>query len=250
MANERLRVAILSSGLGMDGLADTLGVDRKTVERWIGGRLPYKRFQYGLAGLLQTDPAYLWPAGRTAPESTDLAMAEILAIYPVRSMVANELWLRLFESATREIDVLVYAGFWLSEDPAIRRLLPRKAKSGVRVRFLLGDPDSAQVLQRGLDEGIGTAISAKIANTLHNYRELIGATNVEFRTHDTVLYNSIYRADDEMLVNAHLYGAPAHLAPLFHLRRVAGAELFSGYLDSLERAWAGAKPLEANTLVA
>jgi hypothetical protein len=250
MANERLRVAILSSGLGIDGAADALSVDRKTVERWIGGRLPYKRYQYALAGLLQTDPAYLWPAGRTAPETTDLAMAEVLAIHPVRSTVANELWLQLFEGASRQIDVLVYAGFWLSEDPAIRRLLPRKAKSEVRIRFLLGDPDSTQVLQRGIDEGIGAAISAKIANTIHNYRDLIGMANVDFRLHDTVLYNSIYRADDEMLVNAHLYGAPAHMSPLLHLRRVAGAELFSGYLDSLERAWARAKPLDVNRLVA
>jgi hypothetical protein len=250
MANERLRVAILSSGLSVDGAADALGVDRKTVERWIGGRLPYKKYQYALAGLLKTDPAYLWPAARTSPESSDLAIAEVLAIYPIRSMIGNELWRGLFESASRQIDVLVYAGFWLSEDPAIRRLLLRKAKSVVRLRFLIGDPDCPQVRQRGIDEGIGAAISAKIANTIHNYRDLIGAANVEFRSHDTVLYNSIYRADDEMLVNAHLYGAPGHMAPLLHLRRIAGAELFSGYLDSFERAWAAAKPLDASALVA
>jgi hypothetical protein len=249
MANERLRVAILSSGLGIAGAADAMEVDRKTVERWIGGRLPYSKYRYTLAQLLGTDPAYLWP-GSSTPAANDLAMAEVLTIHPVRSMVSNDLWLRLFEAATRQLDVLVYAGFWLSEDPGIRRLLPRKAKAGVQLRFLLGDPDSAEVAQRGIDEGIGKAISAKIANTIHNYRDLIGAANVEFRLHATVLYNSIYRADDEMLVNSHLYGAPAHLAPLMHLRRVAGAELFSGYLDSFERVWAAAKPLDIAQLVA
>lgn len=250
MANERLRVAILSTGLGIDGTAEAIGVDRKTVERWIGGRLPYTKYRYALAALLETDPAYLWPSGRSAPEASDLAMAEVLAIHPVRSTVSNELWLRLFASARRQLDVLVYAGFWLSEDPAIRRLLLRKAKAGVQIRFLLGDPGSAQVVQRGVDEGIGTAIGAKIANTVHNYRDLIGAANVEFRLHGTVLYNSIYRADDEMLVNSHLYGTPGHMAPLIHLRRVAGAELFSGYLESFERVWVDAKPLDAARLVA
>lgn len=250
MANERLRVAILSSGLSIDGAAEALGVDRKTVERWIGGRLPYKKYRYTLAGLLEIDPAYLWPAGRSTMESRDLAVAEVLSIYPTRSTVSNDVWFRMFDGASRQLDVLVYAGFWLSEDPGIRRLFPRKAKAGVRLRFLLGDPHSPEVLQRGADEGIGNAISAKIANTIHNYRELIGLANVEFRLHATVLYNSIYRADDEMLVNSHLYGTPGHMAPLIHLRRVAGAELFSGYLDSFERVWAVAKPLDVASLVA
>jgi len=40
MSNERLRAAVLSSGLGIDGVADGLGVDRKTIERWIAGRVP------------------------------------------------------------------------------------------------------------------------------------------------------------------------------------------------------------------
>src|SRR5437660_7762137 len=40
MSNERLRVAILSSGLGIDRVANRLGVDRKTIERWIAGRVP------------------------------------------------------------------------------------------------------------------------------------------------------------------------------------------------------------------
>jgi len=249
MANERLRAAIFSSRFDVGDVAHELGVDRKTVERWIAGRLPYKRHRYDLASLLGADPAYLWPSD-SAIQASDLALAEVLAIYPVRSMIGNDTWLRLFEHAHASIDVLVYAGFWLSEDPAIRRVLMRKAKSGVQARFLLGDPDCAEVRQRGLDEGIGSAISAKIANTIHNYRELVAAAGVEFRQHATVLYNSIYRADDEMLINTHLYGLPAHMTPLVHLRRVPGAELFTAYSDSFERVWATAVPLDTPLSVA
>jgi hypothetical protein len=248
VANERLRTAIFSCRFDLDDLARQILVDRKTLERWIAGRLPYKKHRYALASLLGADPGYLWPV-ESAAEASDLAVAEVVSVYPVRSTVRNDAWLHLFDRAQEQIDILVYAGFWLSEDPAIRRLLVHKAKS-VPVRMLLGDPDCPEVHQRGLDEGIGTAISAKIANTIHNYRELIAAPRAQFRLHQTVLYNSIYRADDEMLVNTHLYGAPAHMSPLLHLRRVPGAELFSGYADSLERVWDTARVLDTGELVA
>lgn len=242
MANERLRAAILSSRFELDDVTQEMLVDRKTVERWIAGRVPHKKHRYALARLLAADPAYLWPV-ESSTRASDLALAELLAIYPVRAKVGNETWVALFEHAEVCIDILVYAGFWLSEDPAVREVLAQRAKSGVQVRLLLGDPNSPEVHQRGIDEGIGTAISAKIANTIHNYRDLVAAPNVEFRLHGTVLYNSIYRADDEMLVNSHIYGLPAHMNPLLHLRRVPGAELFACHADSFDRVWAVAKPL-------
>jgi hypothetical protein len=67
---------------------------------------------------------------------------------------------------------------------------------------------------------------------------------VQFRLHSTVLYNSIYRADDELLVNPHVYGAAASQAPVMHLRRVAGGGMVRTYLDSFERVWSRARPLD------
>jgi hypothetical protein len=81
-----------------------------------------------------------------------------------------------------------------------------KAARGVRVRFTLGDPDSAFVAQRGQEEGIGDAMAAKIRNALTLYRGLAASENVEIRLHQAVLYNSIYRADDQLFVNQHAYG--------------------------------------------
>src|SRR5262245_60660329 len=111
MADERLRAAIFSSRFDVGDIAHELGVDRKTVERWIAGRLPYRQHRYDLASLLGADPGYLWP-NDSAIEASDLALAEVVAIYPVRSMVGNDAWLRLFNHAETDIDVLVYAGFW------------------------------------------------------------------------------------------------------------------------------------------
>ena len=42
-----------------------------------------------------------------------------------------------------------------------------------------------------------------------------------------MLYNSIYVADDQVLVNTHVYGAPAAQAPVWHLHKLAGGELTS-----------------------
>ena len=71
----------------------------------------------------------------------------------------------------------------------------------MRVRILLGDPDSQVVADRGVDEGVGDATVAKVRNALALYRPLRSVEGVEFRFHRTVLYNSIYLADDQVLVN-------------------------------------------------
>ena len=50
---------------------------------------------------------------------------------------------------------------------------------------------------------------AKIRNALTLYRPLGAVQNIKIRLHRTVLYNSIYRADGQFLVNQHTYGIPA-----------------------------------------
>ncbi|MEV6304647.1 XRE family transcriptional regulator, partial [Actinoplanes sp. NPDC051861] len=67
---------------------------------------------------------------------------------------------------------------------------------------------------------------------------------IEFRTHRTVLYNSIYRADDQLMVNTHIYSFGAYQAPVLHLRRVAGGGMVTTYQDSFERVWDEATPME------
>jgi len=60
VSNVRLRSAVFRTGIGMQGLADVVGVDRKTVERWISGRPPYRRHMFAVAAELRLDVAYLW----------------------------------------------------------------------------------------------------------------------------------------------------------------------------------------------
>ena len=244
MANERLRGAILASKLTIDQIADRLGVSTRTVERWVeakGNRRPYRRFQYAMANLLQRDLSELWSDEQTSSEITAAGRAELVTLYPHRAVVPKDLWTSLYAGASRHFDLVVYAGFWLSEDPLFFRLIREKAAAGVPVRLMLGDPGSAGVAQRGEDEGIGPAMAGKIRNALANYASLFGLPGVEFRLHSTTLYNSLYRADDDMLVNGHVYGVGAYLAPVLHLAQVPGGELFSTYAASIERIWESAR---------
>ena len=67
--------------------------------------------------------------------------------------------------------------------------------------------------------------------------------DIEIRLHRTVLYNSIYRADDQMLVNQRTYGIPATQAAVFCLCGTVGGEIATLYLDSFERVSARATQL-------
>ena len=108
------------------------------------------------------------------------------------------------------------------------------------MRIELGDPDGPHAAERGEEEGIGDAMPAKIRNALALYRPLRAVENIEIRLHRTVLYNSIYRADDQLLVNQHTYGIPAAQAPVFCLCDAGGGEMAALYIDSFGRVWAGA----------
>jgi transcriptional regulator with XRE-family HTH domain len=245
MPNERLRALLLERGETPDKLAEAVRVDPKTVERWVTkGRVPYRAHRYAVAAHFGVDESYIWPDALGRDQVVAVSESEIVAVYPHRSEVPRDVWEHLFSQAEREIGILVYAGLFLSEDTRVQRILKDRAKSGVQVRILLGDPESQVVADRGEDEGVGDAVPAKIRNALALYRPLRAVSGVEFRFHRTVLYNSIYLADDQVLVNTHILGVAAAQAPVWHLHKLAGGELTSLYLDSFERVWASATSIE------
>jgi len=189
--NHTLRRALADARLDEIKVSEALGVDPKTVQRWVAGRVPQRQHRWGLA------------------------------------------------------DLVVYAGLFLAEDVDVLRLLADKARGGVAVRVLLGDPDCPGVAERGVEEGIGDAIPAKIRNAIVLYRPLLRTPGIGIRLHTTVLYNSIYRADDELLVNVHVYGTAAAHAPVLNLRQATPGDLVTTYLESFDRVWHGATPLDA-----
>jgi hypothetical protein len=110
------------------------------------------------------------------------------------------------------------------------------------VRIALGDPSSPKLLERGAEEKFGTGIVSRAQNALKHYAPLRNCPGVEIRVHATTLYNSIYRFDDAMLVNTHVWALSAFAAPVLHLRRLVDGGLFDTYAQSFEAVWATATP--------
>lgn len=242
MRNERLVAAMRSSGVSQVRLASAVGVDPKTVERWITqGRTPHPRHRAVAAELLGCDQSGLWDVEQTRPDGIP---EEVMALYPHRADTPKELWLNLLQSAQRDIWLLANASLFLPEEnPVAIETLREKAAAGVAVRILLGDPDSPAAELRGEEERLYDAIPGRIRMAIAYYRPLLGKPGIDFRQHATALYNSIFVFDDQMLINQHVYGAYGYIAPILHLRRTTGHDLFETYERSFERVWETAQPM-------
>ncbi|MEU6357816.1 helix-turn-helix domain-containing protein [Streptomyces sp. NPDC047072] len=241
--NERLRSALVQRGITEEDLAELCSVDPKTVGRWVSGRVPHRRHRFAVAKHLQVDEVYLWPDGRQRPAHLEALRSEIVEVYPNRASVPRDVWISLLLGAVKHIDVLVFSGtFFAQTNPHIARMLQERAQAGVRVRLCFGDPYGEAVAVRGREEGIGDTLAAKIRASLTYYRALVGAPGCEVRLHDTTLYNSIFRYDDQLLVNPHIWGQPASANPLFQLRRTDGTDWCDRYTESFEAVWNTARP--------
>lgn len=245
--NERLRGALLSADLSTQQLAEHVGVDPKTVERWVStGRAPHRTHRLKTAQLLGVDDVFLWPSTANDRQAVSAAQAELVSLYPNRGAVPAETWLSLAAGARESIDVLAFAASFLHDSiPDFAAVITGRARAGVRVRFLLGDPDSSAVALRGAEEGIGDLLGARCSLSWAYVRPLLNIQGIQARQHGATLYNSVFRFDDTVLVNTHAYGAAASHSPLMHLHRVPGGRLFSHYLGSFEAVWDGAAEVPA-----
>ncbi|MFF6867721.1 XRE family transcriptional regulator [Streptomyces sp. NPDC012450] len=245
MKNERLRVTMAGGGWTCATLAEATGVDPKSVERWVNlGRTPRRATALKAAETLGEDVHALWPALRQARAARAVS-PELVALYDQRADLPVSVFVDLLAAARERIDVLVYAAVFLHEAyPRLNDLLRERAAEGCTVRIALGDADSENVRLRGQEEKFGHGIESRCRLALMRYRPLLGVPGVELRTHGTTLYNSLYRADDQVLVNAHAWGVNAYGAPVWHLRRNSAGGMFDTYADSFEAVWETARPVE------
>ncbi len=241
--NERLRGSIASAGLRPTDIAESVGVDTKTVERWITkGRLPHRTHRGAVARALDVDEAYVWPQVLDEPATRSASVAELLELHPSRSAVPHDTWRQFIASAHEAIDVLVYAGTFLFEQLDFTATAQEKTRQGVRFRLLLGDETSAAVRLRAEEEGTIGGLEGRIQLHRRYLRDVSDLPGVEIRTHATTLYNSLFRFDQDLLVNVHAYGAPAGQSPVLHLRRVPGGRMWDHYMRSFDEVWKNATP--------
>lgn len=238
--NQVLYDAIRQNGLRLEDLAEKVGADSKTVERWITtGRLPRSASRDAMARVLNVPQSILWPDAPGIAYGT----SELVGIYATRSELSPATVSSLLDAVEHHVDLLAYAALWLWDSvPGFADRLAAKASEGIEVRVCLGDPDSDAVNTRGQDEGIGDGMAGRCRLALSYAAPLRSADAGAVRLTGTTLYNTILRFDDQVLVNGHVWGHPAAEAPVFHYHRRGDRGIASTMLRSLELVWANAQP--------
>lgn len=236
MRNERLREAIAAVGMKINDLGPVVGVNTKTAQRWVyEGRVPRRKTADRVSHHLGVPVDWLWPE---IDGDENRVPADLVRLYTHRLDAPRQLWLELIRGARSQIDILGIAGLFLLEDnPAVVGLLKRKADLGVTMRIALTDPDSAAIRRRSGEEMLFDVLVNRAEIARDAFDPLFAMASVEYRPHAATVYTSIFRFDEQMLVNQHMFGIYGYLAPLMHLQRVDEGGLFDMFMTSFDRVW-------------
>ena len=230
----------------VDAVARHAGVDPKTVQRWLGGRVPHPSSRWAVAALLNADQDHLWPKVRGGLACGAPATGEVVAAYGRRADLPPSAWSAQFSAARERIDLLGYAMLHvLEQHPDLPAVLRERAAAGCKVRIALGDPASPAVRARDEEEGLSGGLMSRIETSLLYFRDLFGCEGVSIHLHGTPLYNSVFRFDREMFVTPHLLQTPGYRAPVLHLRRLGPDGVFEAFAQHFERVWATSRPAES-----
>ncbi|MEV0844727.1 XRE family transcriptional regulator [Streptomyces sp. NPDC049954] len=174
---------------------------------------------------------------------------ELVHSYPYRSACPNTVWADLLHAAEGELFFAGYTSYFLwSQIPRFSELLLRKARTGCRVRFLLGDPNGEVTRAREAIEDVALSVSTRIRITLEYLDKLGTVPGVEARftaPEDAVNHVSlsVFRFDHDALVTPHLARLVGHDSPLLHLHRAADGGMFDRFAEHAEELWSRAVPV-------
>ncbi|HEY8914065.1 helix-turn-helix domain-containing protein [Lacisediminihabitans sp.] len=241
--NTALRYRMAALGFSKAKLAAVTKFDERTIQRWMDGQAtPQADNARQVADALECTTADLWPdrfPALPAPGGGTITAT----VYASRSHIPVAVWRDLFTAATSYIDICVYGGTFLFDTiPGFNRLMTNAAERGVAVRFLAGDPAAANVYKRGEEEAIGNSLPGRCTMTIDRLAPIAHTDGIQIRVHGTPLYASIFRIDDTLVANHHIYGSPASDNPALILTRPTDPDLWDTYTESFDRIWAAAHP--------
>lgn len=255
--NRALQQVMKAKGFSARKLAKAIGVTEITVHRWLGNVHIKVRLDnaQGAAHQLGCTPHELWPGQFPTPQQPVPAEDHMPVpfnptLYASRTQVPITMWHNHFANAQSAIDILVFAATFLFDTlDDFTTTLTEAAERGVQVRFLVGDPDGDNMRLRAQEEGIGESVRARSHNSVELLRPYATTPGLDVRTHQTTLYTSIFRVDDHLIVNIHIYGSPGRDNPVMIFSRQQEPRLWAKFERAFTRVWDDAKPLtgSANT---
>jgi DNA-binding transcriptional regulator YdaS (Cro superfamily) len=233
MADSNLKITLQHAGLTTEQFADIIGVDPKTVQRWVAGRTPYPRHRTTIARALDSTEHELWPDQVPAPTGTADDSAPGLADDTTEG-----------GAAPGQVVGEVIGSWGQSSDPGSPPLITFVARARERIDVL--DAHSGVIDAPGLIPAIGDAAvrgcSLRVilnpgSDAARESREpLAGVADDAVRVSDVPIAHALVRADDEMLVILALAGT-AGSAPLLHLRRHTDRGIFERLVTHFEAHW-------------
>lgn len=238
-----------AKGMKPHQLATLVGVSSATVERWLAGtgRVPHPRNQDEVSYHLGVSTEMLWPR-----ESSIIKAGpdrEVLAMYPYRSACPTTVWTKLIGAAKKDAIFAGYTNYFLfTQQPDFPRTLRELSARGVRVRFLMGDPEGSVTRQREEIENTAFSVSARIRITLEQLSRVGELPGLEARysaPEDAMNHVglSVFRMDDDALVTPHLARLVGHDSPMMHLRRRAEHGMFDRFAEHAEELWERGRPV-------
>ena len=224
MAQSAFKTAFERAGMTREQFAEIVEVDPKTVQRWISGRTPYKRYRVVIARALDTPEHELWPDDVPAPTPASVqpsgteVVEQIAFWFDPEDLGAPDLG-RFIAQAEDGIDVLD-GGSQIAHHPNVISALAARAVPDCPVRVVVNVVDP----QARLDSP--TSQSA-----------------MEVRRHEYGSAVAMIRAGQKMLFALRLSGGPSSL---LLITRDHEHGLFDRLVDHFEARWQEARPIEPN----
>jgi transcriptional regulator with XRE-family HTH domain len=181
MTRSNLEMRLDAAGLTAEQFADIVGVDPKTVQRWVAGRTPHRRHRATAARALDLTEHDLWPDETPAVAEDDPhRRSDVIASWAAADQQGAPDLAEVVASARGQVDVLDNANRLLCDELMIAALL-QTASPTCPVRVLVHTPRRALV-------------------------PLVGVEHLTLQVIDTLGGCAMIRAGDRMLVLFDLVG--------------------------------------------
>jgi transcriptional regulator with XRE-family HTH domain len=221
MGNENLKNALETAGLTIEQLAEVIGVDPKSVQRWVtGATVPYPRHRAAISQALNRTERELWPDEKTGQAPTEnkdendgqRASSEVTGAWAYADDPGAPDLVAFITDTTGPVDVLdSCCGIELT--PEVVDALRLQADAGRPVRILTD----------------GSA---------PHWEPLLGHPQIELYLSEIPGEYWLIKTPDRMLMTINLEHAPDGTPPpMLELKATAGGGLFERLASKFEELW-------------